>query len=324
MTPSRPPLRRPACRLTVLVALACLSGLPTQASLAEEPPAARTPVARPGPPPLPTQLVYTSFTFLRANPLGLQSQLDLDWRIPLFNPGEDPILANNFLSLGVSPIVSPALARLGVTAKLQPLALLKLEARWEYLSWFGNFDLLQSFPDAGADFSDSGLRAAGQAGEAYAADGWQLTLDAELRGKLGPVIGRNRFRAARVEADLRPGDTVLYDPYFDLLLPGRGWFYVNDADLLLEVGEGLLLGARWAFMAADLPDGQDLSRATTHRVGPVLAWTFFDTPGSAFNRPTLLAMVNWHLVHPWRTGQDVSQAIPYALLGLSFGGQLFP
>jgi hypothetical protein len=285
-------------------------------------PGATTRPGRPAPPPLPTELVYTSFTVLRVNPLGLQSQLDLDWRIPLYNPGDNPVLANNFVSLGLSPIVSPALARLGVTAKLQPLAILKLEARWEYLSWFGNFDLLQSYPDASADFSDAGLRASGD--RAYATDGWQLTLDAEVRGKLGPLIARNRFRAARIEADLRPGDTVFYEQYFDLLMPGRGWLYLNDADLLFELGEGLLFGARWAFMAADLPDGQDLGRATTHRVGPVLAWTFFDAPGSAFNRPTLLAMVNWHLVHPWRTGQDVAQAIPYAILGLSFGGQLLP
>ncbi len=274
--------------------------------------------------PMPTELVYTAFTVLRVNPLGLQTQLDLDWRIPLFNGGDNPLFANNFASIGLSPILSPALTRLGVAAKLQPLALLKLEARWEYLSWFGNFDMLQSFPDADADFSDTALRANGRVQGQYPTDGWQLTLDAELRAKLGPFIARDRFRAARVSADLRAGDAVFYDQFFDLMMPRDGWFYTNDADLLLEVAPRVLLGARWTFMAADLPNGQDLARATTHRVGPFLAWTFFDEPGAAFNRPTLLAMANWYLQHPWRTGQDVAQAIPYVLVGFSFGGRLLP
>jgi hypothetical protein len=274
--------------------------------------------------PLPTELVYTAFTAARLNPIGLQTQLDLDWRIPLYNGGDNPLLANNFFSLGLTPILSPALSRLGVAARLQPLALLKLEARWEYLSWFGNFDMLQSFPDATADFSDTALREGGRAGASYATNGWQLTLDAELRLKLGPVIARDRVRAARVSVDLRDGDTVFHDLFFDLLLPKDGWVYTNDADLLVEVAPRVLLGARWAFMTADLPDGQDLSRATTQRLGPLFAWTFFDEPGAAFNRPTLLAMVNWYLQHPWRTGQDVSGSVPYVFVGFSFGGRLLP
>jgi hypothetical protein len=36
------------------------------------------------------------------------------------------------------------------------------------------------------------------------------------------------------------------------------------------------------------------------------------------NSLTLLLLVNWYLAHRWRTGQDVSAAIPYVLLGLSF------
>lgn len=281
--------------------------------------------------PVTEEITYLSFTVLRLNPLGLQSQFDLDWKTQLYDPGDSLIKSNNFFSIGVSPIISPALARLGVSAKLQPLAILKLEVRWDYLAWFGNFDLIQSYPDANVDFSDTAIANGGDAGLNYATDGWQLTLDAEARAKVGPVIVRNRFRAAYVEAALKGDDRVFYDQYFDLLLPRSGWFFTNDADLLFQISEKLIVGVRWAFMGVNYTADNftsSVDRITDsqpmHRLGPLVAYTFHDEPGSGFNRPTILAMVNWHLVHPWRTGQDVSQAFPYIVVGFAFGGRVFP
>jgi hypothetical protein len=59
------------------------------------------------------------------------------------------------------------------------------------------------------------------------------------------------------------------------------------------------------------------------RLGPVLAYRFFDEPGEAFNQPTILAIVNWHLKHRWRTGLDTHQALPYIALAFSFSGELW-
>ena len=47
-----------------------------------------------------------------------------------------------------------------------------------------------------------------------------------------------------------------------------------------------------------------------------------DTTGTAFNQPTVFAMANWWLSHRYRTGEEVSQAFPYVLLGFAFNGDL--
>jgi hypothetical protein len=300
-------------------------------SPATEPDPPPSDMARKAEPPVTSELTYLSFNVIRLNPLGLQSQFDLDWKVRLYDPGDSLLKSNNFASIGVSPMISPALSRLGISAKLQPLAILKLEVRWDYLAWFGNFDLLQSWTDANVDFSDTAIKQGGDEGRNYAADGWQVTFDIEARAKVGPMIVRNRFRAAYLDVALRGDDRVFYDQYFDLLLPRQGWFFTNDADLLFQVTPELIMGVRWAFMGVEYTadnfttsTGTNTNSQPMHRFGPLVAYTFFDEPGASFNKPTILLMLNWHLVHPSRTGQDVSQAIPYTVLGFAFSGRLLP
>ena len=281
-------------------------------------------------PPTPeSQIFYSNLTVVRLNPLGLQNQFELDFRHRLFDPGDSLILSQNYAAFTLAPILTPGLMRLGVAAKVQPLAILKLEAKWEYLNYFGNFDLLQSYEGANADFSDTAIADGGDAGNNYATDGWQLTLDAEARARVGPVIVRNRFKAGYLEVALRNDDTVFYDQYFDLLLPRQGWFFTNDLDLLIQVSSNLIVGVRHAFMSVDYPaeafeagQPRTTDSSPTHRLGPLIAYTFFDEPGEAFNRPTVLLLVNWYLDHRFRTGQDVSQAFPYIVLGFAFTGDL--
>ena len=60
----------------------------------------------------------------------------------------------------------------------------------------------------------------------------------------------------------------------------------------------------------------------TERVGPIVAYTFYDEPGGRVNRPTLIGILNWHTQHPYRTGQDVTQALPYIVVGYQVSGDL--
>lgn len=312
-----PPLRPVPFTLALAVLFASLA-------------APRSADAAPAPPPTPERsIVYQNLTVIRLNPLGLQNQLELDFRQRLYDPGDSLIMSGNYVGASLTPILTPGLMRLGVAAKFQPLAVVKLEVRWEYLNYFGNFDLLQSYDDPNAAFSDSDIEAGGEAGQNYPTDGWQLTLDLELRARIDALIIRSRFKAGRTEVALRGGDTVFYDQYFDLLLPGSGWFITNDADVLYQASEHLIVGIRHSFAdvfykASDFsPDGvRETDSAPTHRLGPLLAWTFFDEPGAAFNRPTIVVILNWYLQHRWRTGVDVSQALPYIVLGFAFGGDL--
>ena len=61
----------------------------------------------------------------------------------------------------------------------------------------------------------------------------------------------------------------------------------------------------------------------THRVGPFLAYRFYSEPrgSTMFNEPTIILIVNWWLSHRYRTGEDVSQAVPYIVLGFLFNGE---
>ena len=149
-----------------------------------------------------------------------------------------------------------------------------------------------------------------------------------MRAKIGPVIIRSRAKLAFVDMALRGGDRVFYDQYYDLLEPGNGWFLVNDADVLLSLGEHWIVGLRDSigtsfFADSAYPAGETSTDSVpTHRLGPLVAYRFWDEPGAGFNQPTVLLIVNWYLSHRWRTGSDVSQAIPYVVLGFAFNGSL--
>ncbi len=274
------------------------------------------------------RVFYQNLSAFRYNPVGLTNALELDWRQKLYDPQGSRLLQNNFAGLFLAPIFSPVSTRLGAGVKVRPLNILKVEARWEYLGYFGNINLMPSFDSPHADFSDSAVEALGQRGDNYATDGWQLTLDAELRAKVGPIVARVRFKAMYVDVALEGGDTVWYDQYYDLLLPAAGWFFLNDADLLWQLTPRLIVGLRYALGLVRYPDSAFAAgEATdvdndTHRLGPLIALRLFDEPGAAFNQPTILLLVGWYLKHPWRTGQDVDQAIPQVAIGFAFNGDL--
>ena len=59
------------------------------------------------------------------------------------------------------------------------------------------------------------------------------------------------------------------------------------------------------------------------RTGPLLAYVFFDDPNTAFNKPAILLILNWNIKHRFRTGRDVSAAVPYVVLGFKFEGTLW-
>ncbi len=234
-------------------------------------------------------------------------------------------------AIGLSGVIgiTPALTRVGVEAVIQPLSLLKLGARWEFLGYYGVLDHLQSFGDAGEDWSDTTIADLGDAGENYATHGWQFTAIAELRLKLGPVAMVSHVEFMHVGMRLRAGDRVWLDPNFDLLMPKSGWAVVKDTSLVALIGDHLVLGARYSLSHVFYPDESFATGSSTggapgtqHRIGPLAAWKFFEDPGAVFDKPTLILILNWYLAHPHRAGQDVHQAVPYAVLAFSFTGDL--
>ncbi len=288
---------------------------------------------RDGPPPQ-HRVVYRDLSLFRLNPIGLITDAKITYRYRLYEH-QSLALRDNFLAVGLAPSLSGAFARIGPTVEIQPATFLQLWATYELVSWFGAFNFLQSFPSAaGASYADSELARRGDLPSSdpaknYSSTGTQLLLGANLQLKFGPIAARNLLRLGRPDYKLREGDRVFYDIYYDLLTGDRGWFYANDVDVLHQsYGNQLSLGLRWSTARSFYNDSHlapgDAGKAVPgaiHRIGPIAAWTFKKPDGARFE-PTALAIVNWWLKSPTRTGQDVSQAFPYLLFAINMTGDL--
>jgi len=287
-----------------------------------------------GPPPQ-HRLVYRNSLILRLNPAGLIDDARISYRYRLY-PSESLALRDNFIGIGLAPTVSPAFGRLGAMVEVQPLTLLQLYAIYEWVQYFGTFNFLQSFPSARSEFGDvqlaeRGALPAGDPARNYATSGTQLLLGANLQLKVGPWVARNQLRLARPDFKLREGDRVLYDIFYDVLAPNRGWFLTNDADVLYAPGSaGFLVGLRWTvtqpfYGPEHFDPGEPRENLNgMQRVGPVLAYTFFNRDGAAFNSPTVLVAAQWWVSHRYRQGQQVSALLPLFVAAVSFNGDLLP
>lgn len=285
------------------------------------------PDAAPPAPPLPRhRVVHENLTALRVNPIGLENRYVVAARARLYHH-DSPALRENYVGVAVSNIQSPALYRHGVVVEARPLTLLTLSAGVHRVGYYGNFQFLQGYQDAHVDFSDSEMRAAAKEGRNRPARGVEVELRSQLLGKVGPIVVRNDTSFYYTEVDLRPGERTYYTPRYDLLMPNRGFALTSDNDVLYFSDFGLVAGVRTsvghAFYDAATLAGRDNPNGPTVRVGPLVAYTFFDQPGAVFNKPTVFLNAGFWLSHRWRTGEDVAQAMPMIAAGFRFEGELF-
>lgn len=270
----------------------------------------------------------------RVNPLGLALISRFSYQLRLYEATE-AATRDNYVGIGINPTISPATYRIGAFLELQPLSVLQLFVNYELIGYTGSFDFLQSFPGVTSEFSDDTLDQLasqdGLPGDNYGPTGTQLTFGGLLQAKFGPVAFRDGFRLGYVDMDLREGDRTYYDTAYDVLAADEGWLMTNDLDLLWVTDIGLVAGARWTmthvfYESKHYAEGEtvgDNPNTPHHRFGPLIAYTFWDDGGqSAFDRPTVLVLVNWWLEHRYRTGVEQSQALPYMVLGFSFTGDL--
>lgn len=269
----------------------------------------------------PHSVTYRNLVAIRLNPLGLVDALSVDYQYRLYK-SDSPLFANNFLGVNVQPVLSPAYFRMGGGIVAQPLSILRLGANYEYINFFGNFDFLQSYPTPAANWSDSAIEEAGEAGLNYSATGKQLTLSALLQMKVGPIAARSNLKLMRFDMDLREGDIVWYDPLLDYLLPANGWGFTNDADLLYITDFDLIAGLRYNVTGASYDEELEDPNETTHRIGPLISYTFSSNPGEMVDSFGGFMLINWYLSHRFRTGEDVSQAVPYFAIGVTVTGNL--
>lgn len=323
----------PALAVLVLVVPLDATAVPPDAALAEAP--TPTDVIVPLlPPRIPTnRVVLNDLTLFRYNPLGLESQIRFGWQHKLYEAEDSPAKRDNFLFLGTFTRLNPASLRVAGMVEFQPLSILNLRFTAEYLHYYGNFQFMQSRQSATDDWSDSANKAnkTGPMGN-YATDGFHASFEPLLQFKVGPIALRSRAFLGWFDMNLQRGDRVWYEATLDTAVPGKGLVFANDLDVLygMDIGRKRLnIGARYTavsplYSAEQVLPTQSVNdpKNSHHRVGLIAALTLFDDGYTAFNKPTIVLISSWYLSHPYRRGQDVSNAMPYVVLGFAFQSDL--
>lgn len=285
-----------------------------------------------GPPPA-TRLVHRGLTALRYNPVGLYYEGRLSYRLRLYRD-EGPALRDNYAGGGAMVTLTPAYLRVGPYVELAPASFVTVWSSLQYSKYLGGLGILQSFPSPRSDFSDDELDRLDELPDGdplanYSTSGLELTVGLDLQAKVGPVAVRSQSRLIRADLDLRADDTVFYDQTTDLLMPNGGLSLTSDLDAAYLATDGrLVLGARYSagvpfYGSTSYRAGEpEESDNVTHRVGPVVAYTFYSRDGAAFNMPTVLVLAQWWLDHRYRTGQESSQALPMVAVGFRVHGDL--
>lgn len=276
--------------------------------------------------PIPKQRInYESTTGVRLNPLGLETQYTLGYRYRM-HASTGRALRDNDIGVVLNPTINPAVARIGGFLELRPLTMLNLQAGLYHTEYFGAFKALQTFDRASEEFSDTKLSENADLGKHHPTAGLEATLRAMAVAKVGPIVLRSDLLFTYTHL---PSGELYYNPRMDVLAPTEGWFLQNDSDLLYLTEFGLAAGARatttHAFYGDEILGDEAKSdlNVPMFRLGPMVAYTFYDKPERRFNKPTLIGIAGWWLAHRYRTGADVNQGIPCVTLAFRFEGDLF-
>lgn len=271
--------------------------------------------------PLPKRsLVYQNLVGVRVNPLGAANQFRLGFRERL-STSEHPLWAPAHVTPTLTVNVSPAFAKVGGGLEISPMAALVIYGGYEVVGYFGSFQNVLSYDNVRSDYSDGARARAAKAGENYPAFGGVATLSVLLQGKIGPLAMRSQLQAFYASLQLKRGQRFFYDPWVDMAVPNDGWLITNDADVLFFLPKGFVVGARHTTVHSTNTN-ETGALSLQHRLGPLLLYQFYDEPGSAFNKPTLVFMTQWFLQHRFRTGLDTPTALPQFIVAFIFSGTL--
>lgn len=284
---------------------------------------------------------YRNLFAARINPLGLFNELRFGYRYRTYQ-ALPTILRESYLGANAVLTLSPAWARVGATVEWQPLAVLNLNATYEFSGYFRTFNTIQGYRDVNANFSEQAQR--DSTANSYATIGHVVTLGATLQVRAGSLVVRSVNRAMYNDFALRDGATLFYDILLDMLTPNKSWVFTSDNDLaLIPEGPGFGFGIRTTVTHAfydpavhgTAMSAEALRNTTTLRLGPIFTYNFYEANHARFNAPMLYVVVNWWAMHRYRTGAPetlqtgstaadyTTQALPYIAIGFSFRGDLF-
>lgn len=299
----------------------------------EPPPDAPPTVGPTAPTPEPAprhRLVYSNALVLRVNPLGLEDRFSLMYRRRL-SARTGKLWDDTYFGLGITPTFSPSITRLGPTIQLIPLAILQLRASYYFIAYYGSQKFKAHDLDSPRDeFGPKTIDARADGKQGLTTYGGQAELSGLFQVKLGPIALRDEVIFYNNNIKLPGGNDVFYDFRHDILAPAKGWFMSNDADIIyVNTKHRFNVGARVTYYHMFYPkgvyaSGDRIDDSNDHlRVGPMVSYSFKDRPEKRFTKPTLFFMAQWWVKHRYRTGLEVSQALPLMVLGFSFMGELW-
>ena len=294
---------------------------------------------------LPKAITYTNLVGYLRNPIGVGTQLKVGYRQKMFQkPPDDLLFGTSHFHTGVNIGANPAFSTYGVFFKVQPIALLILNASIDYVVPFNG-----GVPDD--DFYAHGLinnatKASAAIPEQVLNSGLITSLSALLQFKAGSIAIRNEIQMAKFNIQPTQNDrgydlTYFYYQNFDVVSKIDGIAINNNADVLYaDDTKPWILGLRHTYTNPFSPH-PDFAlfnmKPSHHRLGPVLVWKLNTrSEKSHFTDHTFVVLSQWYLQHPFRTGSggenpefnvlqnpfsySTSQAEPCVWVIYSFGG----
>ena len=275
------------------------------------------------------RLVFDNMLALRVAPYGLVNRFSLALRRDLSSRNE-PLFSDSHIALRAVVSATPTFLQGGGRLEIQPLAVIKIGLSAQRIFYFGNLGNLQSAGDASADFSPDTLIANQRAELSYSAGGNVFSGDILLQAKVGNLVVRNEAALQWSAIDLRMGDTVYFDRLLDSAVFNEGWVLTSNADVLYLATPRLYLGARYTLIEPTIGGRRravlqdDLVPIDTiQRLGPALLFDFSENDANNSRRWSVFLLTQWHLMHPYRRGQEVSAGVPSVMAGVILSSDLW-
>ncbi|MBN2526532.1 MAG: hypothetical protein JXR76_09065 [Deltaproteobacteria bacterium] len=292
-----------------------------------------------------TRLILKHLTAVRYNPLGVVDVIHFGVQRVLFRK-EHPVTRSNYVYSGVRLKITPTSLKPGVVLELAPLSVLTIQTSAQWMQYFHTFNSFQSFASAKDDYADKTLSERADEERSYATSGLSADVSPILQFRV-PIGKKNNQGSPRFfiairnqlcmayhrmntkDASFQNGrkDPVWYSNELDTLASTNGWTLQNRLDVILMTRIRLNVGVHYEavrpiyrntdFRTAKEADSYR-NENSHHRLGPLIAYRFFDRAYTRFNRPTLIFSAHWYLSHRWRHGAEIPTALPYMLLAFSF------
>lgn len=218
--------------------------------------------------------------------LGMLADLKLRAKRTLYL-SDSEFFHDNFLSVGLSTQVSPVFAHAGAQVDFQPASFVKLSGGYHFVGYFGSMGSLRmptncsglssiAKDDTRCDFHPIGFE---DVPDGIASSGHRLWLEAQLMGRVGPLIAVGGLRAER------------------WLMNSPGQFWVNELYGVVQSKNDTVLSGGGALLYAVL-DAEGRRPELLVGAADDLAWSL--GPDSFYNRVGPVASVRAPKWGPFR------------------------